>query len=265
MTDSTEQHNTGSAKTAISFEKLTALYLEPDARKANTLETTMKQEANVTVVSTIENALDTFISRPGLDCFVIRAKALPDDEEVFLLEKLHSINGPVVLIVIEASEQWIAGHKALCRASHVETVRIEDGDEGILQVLRSHNSLKEENRRQYSRVRWPLTVSILTKEGHIEKKDLHVLSISGNGAYIKAETFTPAVYDVYMLTIQFKEFKLMTEGRVIWLNSGKEKPDLPKGFAVHFLNIAKPSQKILDQMIHDKLLKTLLFEFRHKT
>ena len=92
--------------------------------------------------------------------------------------------------------------------------------------------------------------------------DRNILSISGNGAYISSDTNIPDKGDMLGLTISFKDFKLFTEAKVVWINNENQKPDLPKGFAVQFIDIGMASQKIIDQIIRDKLLQELLVELK---
>lgn len=117
-------------------------------------------------------------------------------------------------------------------------------------------------RRQYSRVNWPLNVIIAYKDKIRGTIDRNILSISGNGAYISSDTNIPDKGDMLGLTISFKDFKLFTEAKVVWINNENQKPDLPKGFAVQFIDIGMASQKIIDQIIRDKLLQELLVELK---
>ena len=92
--------------------------------------------------------------------------------------------------------------------------------------------------------------------------DRNILSISGNGAYISSDTSIPDKGDMLGLTISFKDFKLFTEAKVVWVNDDNKKPEFPKGFAVQFIDIGPASQKIIDQIIRDKLLQEILIEYK---
>ena len=129
-------------------------------------------------------------------------------------------------------------------------------------VLLQHvNNNDSSQRRQYSRVNWPLNVIVSYKDKMRGTMERNILSISGNGAYIRSDINIPNKGDMLGLTISFKDFKLFTEAKVVFINNGTERPNFPKGFAVQFIDIGVASQKIIDQIIRDKLLQEILIEY----
>ena len=144
-------------------------------------------------------------------------------------------------------------------------VRVTKSNEDSLKFFADKiKNIEDNQKRQYSRVNWPLHVIVSYKDKSKDSIDRNILSISGNGAYICSDINIPNKGDMLGLTISFKDFKLFTEAKVVWINDDNKKPDLPKGFAVQFIDIGLASQKIIDQIIRDKLLQEILIEYKEE-
>ena len=188
---------------------------------------------------------------------MIRYNEKDENSISFFADKIKDINPQIKLVIIEAEDDFdnnkypyaiIFNKKS--EMSHVNNV--------LLQHVNNNDSSQ---RRQYSRVNWPLNVIVSYKDKMRGTMERNILSISGNGAYIRSDINIPNKGDMLGLTISFKDFKLFTEAKVVFINNGTERPNFPKGFAVQFIDIGVASQKIIDQIIRDKLLQEILIEY----
>ena len=209
-------------------------------------------DANSSLAHIIENNLDIYF-------YIIRYKEEDKDAIKFFSDKINKINPQIKFVLTDTSDESIADEYPY------SLVFVKNTDIGsIVHAIKSYISNAADSsskRRQYSRVNWPLNVIIAYKDKIRGTIDRNILSISGNGAYISSDTNIPEKGDMLGLTISFKDFKLFTEAKVVWINNNKQKPDLPKGFAVQFIDIGMASQKIIDQIIRDKLLQEILLEY----
>ncbi|WP_297296563.1 PilZ domain-containing protein [uncultured Brachyspira sp.] len=210
-------------------------------------------DTNSSLAYIIENNLSIYF-------YIIRYNESEKDSIKFFTDKISKINPQIKLVLTNISEDFDTSlyPNALIFPKNTDV-------SAIVQSISNEISKFEENskrRRQYSRVNWPLNVIIAYKDKIRGTIDRNILSISGNGAYISSDTNIPDKGDMLGLTISFKDFKLFTEAKVVWINNENQKPDLPKGFAVQFIDIGMASQKIIDQIIRDKLLQEILVEFK---
>ena len=209
-------------------------------------------DANSSLAYIIENNLDIYF-------YIMRYKEEDKDSIKFFSDKIREINPQIKLVLTDIPDE-----SEIDEYSNAITFVKNTDVNSIIQAIKNHISKAADNnskRRQYSRVNWPLNVVIAYKDKIRGTIDRNILSISGNGAYISSDTNIPEKGDMLGLTISFKDFKLFTEAKVVWINNDKQKPDLPKGFAVQFIDIGMASQKIIDQIIRDKLLQEILLEF----
>ena len=201
----------------------------------------------------------SYIIKNNIDIYfyMIRYNEKDENSISFFADKIKDINPQIKLVIIEAEDDFdnnkypyaiIFNKKS--EMSHVNNV--------LLQHVNNNDSSQ---RRQYSRVNWPLNVIVSYKDKMRGTMERNILSISGNGAYIRSDINIPNKGDMLGLTISFKDFKLFTEAKVVFINNGTERPNFPKGFAVQFIDIGVASQKIIDQIIRDKLLQEILIEY----
>ncbi|WP_300368005.1 PilZ domain-containing protein [Brachyspira sp.] len=212
-------------------------------------------DTNSSLAHILENNLDIYF-------YIIRYNKNEKDVINTFIEKIKKINPQIRLVLTDILDDFDTNLYPNSLIFHKNT-----DTNVIVQAIQSEvNKISDEEankkRRQYSRVNWPLNVIIAYKDKIRGTIDRNILSISGNGAYISSDTNIPDKGDMLGLTISFKDFKLFTEAKVVWINNEKQKPDLPKGFAVQFIDIGMASQKIIDQIIRDKLLQELLVEFK---
>lgn len=220
----------------------------------DSFDITIFKDTNSSLAYIIENNLNIYF-------YIIRITKNNGDSIKFFADKIKGINPQIKLVIIE-SENSITDEKkfdnALIFPKQIDTGHI------VSSIMQYIENMSDSQRRQYSRVNWPLHVIIGYKDKSRNPIDRNILSISGNGSYISSDTSIPNKGDMLGLTISFKDFKLFTEAKVVWVNDDNKKPDLPKGFAVQFIDIGPASQKIIDQIIRDKLLQEILIEYKEE-
>ncbi|MEI0581321.1 PilZ domain-containing protein [Brachyspira pilosicoli] len=208
------------------------------------------KDANSSMSYIIKNNIDIYF-------YMIRYNEKDENSINFFAEKIKDINPQIKLVIIEAEDSF-NNDKYPYAIIFNKKAEINNISNTLLQYV---NNTDTAQRRQYSRVNWPLNVIIAYKDKMRGTMERNILSISGNGAYIRSDINIPNKGDMLGLTISFKDFKLFTEAKVVFINNGSERPNFPKGFAVQFIDIGMASQKIIDQIIRDKLLQEILIEY----
>ncbi len=187
------------------------------------------------------------------------------DEPKFrsLISKMNEINPFIVKVVYNTPKDFIEFQTSFIKTNNLIVVEQGRSYEDVVIELGHHSDIDDSNgyRRRFSRVAWPLKVKIEFANSSKDALLENVLSVSCSGAYISSDTLIPKEKDKLDLTISFKLFKLFTNAEVVWINDGEKKPDLPKGFAVEFVNIGVASQKVMDDIIKDEIIKKVLVDF----
>lgn len=212
---------------------------------------------DISVFSDNTLALSYFIENNlNLDFYIISYSDSSKDSIDFFMNKIREINPAIKEILIELDDNYNMD-EFRHSLNFIKGQDVSEISNSILEYLENTN--KDSIKRQYSRVNWPLNVIVAFADKHTIERN--ILSISGNGAYISSDTNIPKKDEEVSLTISFKDFKLFTKANVVFININNERPNFPKGFAVQFIDIGAASQKIIDQIIKDKLLENILIEY----
>lgn len=240
------------------MDKAKAVLIENDSNIIEKYENGLSGSFDISVFKDTHSSM-SYIIKNNIDIYfyMIRYNEKDENSIGFFADKIKDINPQIKLVIIEAEDDFnndkypyaIIFNKKY-EMSHVNNV--------LLQYVNNNDNAQ---RRQYSRVNWPLNVIVSYKDKMRGTMERNILSISGNGAYIRSDINIPNKGDMLGLTISFKDFKLFTEAKVVFINNGSERPNFPKGFAVQFIDIGVASQKIIDQIIRDKLLQEILIEY----
>lgn len=195
--------------------------------------------------------------------FVVHYNMVFEERLISFVDKVDEINPFILKIIIDCKEDWIKNRTELIKKYNIIAIKQNEKIENIISNIKNLLSIgAKTTRRHFSRIDWPLSVKISFEDKAMEPVKKNILSISGNGAFIHSENYMPLVGQSLTLTISFKDFKLFTKADVVWLNDKNQKQDLPIGFAVIFTDIGPASQKVIDNIIKDKLVKRTLFEFK---
>lgn len=244
------------------MKKVKGIFIENDPSILEKYKSSFDESFDMTVFKDANSSLSYIIENNlNIYFYVMRVENNNEDSINFFYHKIKKINPQIKLVIIESENGAIIDetkyNNALIFPKQIDAAHI------VASILKSIENIdNNQKRRQYSRVNWPLHVIIGYKDKSRNSIDRNILSISGNGAYISSDTSIPDKGDMLGLTISFKDFKLFTEAKVVWVNDDNKKPEFPKGFAVQFIDIGPASQKIIDQIIRDKLLQEILIEYK---
>ena len=110
------------------------------------------------------------------------------------------------------------------------------------------------DKRIHQRFDWPL-------EGTLRVSDTlwrryRVRAISASGAFLEADGVPPAAGTSAMLSIRFADFSLLSDVEV--MQPREATPTLPRGFGVRFTSLTEGSQRVVDHIVQDELVRHLL-------
>lgn len=242
------------------MKKIKGVFIENEPLILEKYKSPLGASFDITIFKDTNSSL-AYIIENNLNIYFYILRATKNNSVKFFADKIKEINPQIKLVVIESENSALDEKRFDNALIFPKEIDIEHIVSRITQYV---ENISDGQRRQYSRVNWPLHVIIGYKDKSRNSIDRNILSISGNGSYISSDTSIPNKGDMLGLTISFKDFKLFTEAKVVWINDGNKKPDLPKGFAVQFVDIGPASQKIIDQIIRDKLLQEILIEYKEE-
>ncbi len=128
-------------------------------------------------------------------------------------------------------------------------------DESLLdKVTRELVSVHDQDKRKHPRFDWPL-MGKLDLPGRPPEK-FRVRSISSSGAFMESEDYFPEVDNRGTVVITFHDFSLLSGCRITGKRAISE--NLPSGFGVEFTDLTQTSIEIIEEMVEDELLRTLL-------
>jgi hypothetical protein len=154
----------------------------------------------------------------------------------------------LALYLILPEEQIAVAEKAGYQAFGLNDESLPD------KVTRELVSVHDQNKRKHPRFDWPL-MGKLDLPGRSQEK-FRVRSISSGGAFMESEDYFPEVDSRGTVVITFHDFNLLSGCRI----TGKRpiSKNFPSGFGVEFTDLTPTSIEIIEQMVADELLRTLL-------
>jgi hypothetical protein len=133
--------------------------------------------------------------------------------------------------------------------------RISSDREGLVEELKGFLSkIDVTDRRDYSRFDWPLQGS-LSADGK-SWQTYNLWALSADGAFLESPTEAPVRGSTATLKVTFQNSRLVTECEV--LDRRPPSLRLPAGFAVRFIQLNADSMRLIDRIIQDALVQTLL-------
>jgi hypothetical protein len=181
---------------------------------------------------------------------LIIEKARIEDSFRRLLASIKK-NFPILRIcLITASEttQNPADSQAVDRS-------ISSGGERLVEELKSFlSAIDVTERRDHPRFDWPLQGSLSLDKNSWQTYNLWALS--ADGAFLESPAVTPAQGSAATLKVSFQNSRMVTACTV--LDRRPPSPRLPAGFAVRFTRLSEDSMQLIDRVIQDALVQTLL-------
>jgi hypothetical protein len=133
--------------------------------------------------------------------------------------------------------------------------RIVSKSERIIEELNSFvSNIDVTERRDHPRFDWPLQGSLSLEEENWQT--YNIWALSADGAFLESQGTTPQQDATGMLRISFQNSRLVTHCKV--LDRRPPSTRLPGGFAVRFTLLSADSMRLIDRIIQDALVQTLL-------
>lgn len=110
------------------------------------------------------------------------------------------------------------------------------------------------DRRDHPRFDWPLKGN-LSIDG-CSWQDHNLWALSANGAFLESSTAAPAQGSKATLKISFQNSRMVTGCEVLDRRASSSR--LPAGFAVRFTRLKEDSMQLIDSIVQDALVQTLL-------
>jgi hypothetical protein len=129
------------------------------------------------------------------------------------------------------------------------------GGERLVEELKTFvSSIDVTERRNHPRFDWPLQGSLSVNEQSWQTYNLWALS--ADGAFLESPTDAPTQGSTATLKVSFQNSRMVTECKV--LDRRPPSLRLPAGFAVRFTRLSEDSMQLIDRIIQDALVQTLL-------
>lgn len=135
-----------------------------------------------------------------------------------------------------------------------EKIATEDSDRFAEQLKAFVSSIGLTDRRDHPRFDWPLKGIISFDDKTWQSYNLWALS--ADGAFLEHSGSTPPAGSRAILRISFQNSRLVTRCEVLDPRQASSK--LPAGFAVRFTLSGEDSMKLINRIVQDALLQTLL-------
>lgn len=110
------------------------------------------------------------------------------------------------------------------------------------------------DRRDHPRFDWPLK-GCLSLDGR-SWQDHNLWALSANGAFLESPTAAPEQGSTATLRISFQNSRMVTGCEVLDRRASSSR--LPAGFAVRFTRLNEDSVELIDKIVQDALVQTLL-------
>ncbi len=187
------------------------------------------------------------VSESDVLCVVIQAPALDAELEAFLASLARSMARLNVVVICDRCPGAALGAFACISAS--------GGTETLVRDLRSFaSSVAITNRRAAHRYDWPLEGFLSLKGGGWESH--RVRALSGDGAFLESAQPAPPPGSRARLRIVFQDFRMLTSCEV--LDARLASSALPAGFGVRFVDFSPESRAVIDRIVNDALVRSLL-------
>ncbi|MCK4907477.1 MAG: PilZ domain-containing protein [Spirochaetes bacterium] len=208
-----------------------------------------------------DDAIKSHIKNADIDAFIVFTDVELMDMVRTTIKSLFTMNPTLYCYVIGnraaliQDGEWIKGN----------SIKFFDTDESPEDIAMLLISVHGESRpkRAAHRIDKRLNAS-LYEIGRQDEKEIgtmrraEVLSLSSNGAFVSARNFDPDVGSEYLFEIDFSDFFFAVKVRIVWSNMDALIGYRPRGFALQFLEMTKAPQKVIQNMIEEDLIESIL-------
>jgi hypothetical protein len=204
-------------------------------------------DQEVTSVNSFLRLAERVVEEKNLLCVLIQIDGLDEECQKFLtsLKKNFPILG-VGVITKDTSADLPQGYSRI-------DVRLQ-GDAFNQEVQNFISSLVMTNKREHNRFDWPLR-GFLSLDGKTWT-EYPLRSISAGGAFLECGSSLPVPGSRGVLRVVFQNFKMLTRCEV--LDARQASSNLPPGFGVRFTELSDASKMIIDQIVQNALVSSLV-------
>jgi hypothetical protein len=189
------------------------------------------------------------VERNRVIALIVEKKQI-DDSSLRLLSSIKK-SFPILQICLVAAQG--AGLASSDRAS-TEYRLVRPGNRITEDLKAFISGIDETDRRDHPRFDWPLRGSLSLDEASWQTYNLWALS--ADGAFLESPAFAPSQGSRGTLKISFQNSRMVTECEA--LDRRPPSRRLPAGFAVRFTRLSDDSMRLIDGIIQDALVRTLL-------
>jgi hypothetical protein len=125
---------------------------------------------------------------------------------------------------------------------------------GFAAIKKALSALDDRDRRRYSRFEWPLNATL--RFGGSTPRAFPVRSVGAGGVFLEESEDLPERDTEGTIEIVFNDFRLLAGCRVVGLREPTSM--LPRGFAVEFTDISPSSVRVIDAIVRDELMRSVL-------
>jgi hypothetical protein len=198
-------------------------------------------------VDTTPDLAAQLVEAQDVACVILHFKTLDDFSRRFLDSLRASFPLTSLVLIVETGEAL--GDPALPELTG------DPAAAAVFDRLREHlGSLERKDKRKRRRFDWPLVGQL--RIGATPVQSLRVRAISASGAFLEAPEPTPVPGCTGTIQIEFKDFSIFTSCEI--LSPRPAAGHLPAGFGVRFTDLTQASQKVLDDIIQDELVRSLM-------
>ncbi len=200
---------------------------------------------NVVCVDTTADLASRLVEERDVACAIVHVAEIDDFWRRFLSSMASGFPHLETILVLEKG--GYTGPMTLVRGDPTNG-GVFSGIEGRLR------SLECRNKRSNQRFDWPLKGVLQTSDGF--ERSFSVREISAGGAFLESSGVNPPAGATGSLSIRFHDFKILTHCEVVAARAASER--LPAGFGVRFTDLTDFSRKVLDNIVSDELLHSLI-------
>jgi hypothetical protein len=199
----------------------------------------------VVIVDTTADLAYRLVEEHDVVCAIIHVAELDDFWRRFLISMDSGFPHLETILMLEKGE-------------YTGPMTIIQGDPSAGAVFSSLEnrllSLGRRNKRGNQRFDWPLKGVLQTSDGY--ERSFNVREISAGGAFLESAGVIPPSGTTGSLSIRFHDFKILTNCEVVAARAATGR--LPDGFGVRFTDLTDFTRKVLDSIVSDELLRSLV-------
>lgn len=218
-----------------------------DTLAVNKIEPVLADIEILRAASIVEMARQ-LVERSGVIALIIEKPRI----DASFQRLLSSIKKSFPLLQICLISESVEAESAAALSADCLIPYSEDRVPGELKIFLSSIDVTE--RRDRLRFDWPLQGNLSFDDKNW--RTYNIWSLSADGAFLESRSSAPAGGGKGGLRISFQNSRLLTECQVLDRRTASSR--LPAGFAVRFTKMSQDSKALIDRIIQDALVQTLL-------